>query len=135
MLAEEKKLQLKCRVPEMPVQFSGDRVRIQQMLANLLDNAVKFTPEGGRVDVALQLESSSVVLTVRDNGCGMNEEEVKMVFKRFFRADSSRSMPGNGLGLSLVQAIVNAHNGQIDISSQPGEGTFVRVTLPLNSAV
>ncbi|MBE6380118.1 MAG: HAMP domain-containing histidine kinase [Lentisphaerae bacterium] len=131
MLAEQKNLSLSCRLPEMPVILQGDRMRLQQLIANLLDNAIKFTPENGRVDVSLQLESSNAILTVRDNGCGMSKEELEQVFKRFYRADSSRSLPGNGLGLSLVQAIVNAHKGSIEISSEPAEGTVVWVKLPL----
>ena len=115
-----------------PVNFCGDRVKIQQLIANLLDNAIKFTSGGGLVEVGLQLELSSVILSVRDNGCGMSGEELQQVFKRFYRADSSRTLPGNGLGLSLVQAIVNAHNGEIEISSQLNEGTYVWVSLPLN---
>jgi len=130
MLAEQKNIQLRCRVPEMQVKICGDRTKIQQMIANLLDNAIKFTADGGLVDVNLQLERSAVNLSVRDTGCGMTEEESKQVFKRFYRADSSRSLPGNGLGLSLVQAIVNAHGGVIELSSQPGEGTFIWVSLP-----
>ena len=131
MLASRKHIQLKCRLPEMPAIIYGDRMKLQQMIANLLDNAIKFTPEGGFVQVNLQLDSTHVVLNICDNGCGMSETELSQVFKRFFRADSSRSLPGNGLGMSLVQAIVNAHNGTIEISSQEGEGTSVRVSLPL----
>ena len=103
----------------------------KRLVGILLDNAIKFTPEGGFVQVNLQLDSTHVVLNICDNGCGMSETELSQVFKRFFRADSSRSLPGNGLGMSLVQAIVNAHNGTIEISSQAGEGTSVRVSLPL----
>jgi signal transduction histidine kinase len=131
MLAEQKNLNLKCRLPEMPVMIQGDRMRLQQLIANLLDNAVKFTPEKGQVDVSLQLESSNAILTVRDTGCGMSADELAQAFKRFYRADSSRTLPGNGLGLSLVQAIVNAHNGSIEISSELNEGTVVWVKLPL----
>jgi len=133
MLADQKQISLKCRVPEMPVIFYGDRIKIQQLIANLLDNAVKFTGSGGMVEVGLQLEHSSVTLSVRDSGCGMNEQELQQVFKRFYRADSSRTLPGNGLGLSLVQAIVTAHNGTVEISSQTNEGTFVWVKLPLQN--
>ena len=131
MLTEEKNIRLRFRMPESSVLVCGDRMRLQQMLANLLDNAVKFTPENGEVDVSLQVERDSVTLAVRDNGCGMSEDDLQNVFKRFYRADNSRSLPGNGLGLSLVQAIVKAHNGSIEISSQINEGTVVWVTLPL----
>ncbi len=130
MLAEQKNITLFCRLPEMPVTVTADRVRVQQMIANLLDNAIKFTDCGGRVEVGLQMDGNDVKLSVRDNGCGMSNSELEQIFNRFFRGDSSRTLPGNGLGMSLVQAIVHAHNGSIEIVSTPGEGTFVMVTLP-----
>ncbi len=133
MLAEQNQQHLSCRTPDMPLMIRADRVKIQQVIANLLDNALKFTPGAGTIHAELTREPGWAVLTVRDSGCGMNLEEQSRVFKRFYRADSSRNLPGNGLGLSLVRAIVHAHGGTIALASKPGCGSIFTVRIPLSS--
>ena len=108
---------------------------MRELADNILDIAQNSISAGAslvEIDITVSHSTNTVALRFADNGCGMSGEELQQVFKRFYRADSSRTLPGNGLGLSLVQAIVNAHNGEIEISSQLNEGTYVWVSLPLN---
>ena len=129
--AEQKNQEIVLNIPERPVRFSGDAVKLQRLAGNLLDNAMKFTPPHGRITVALKRMDREVVLSVSDTGCGIPPEEREKVFKRFFRADSSRHLPGNGLGLALVQAIAKAHGGSVGLESEPGRGSVFTVRLPV----
>ncbi len=129
--AEQKNQEIVLNIPERPVRFSGDAVKLQRLAGNLLDNAMKFTPPHGRITVALKRTDREVVLSVSDTGCGIPPEEREKVFKRFFRADSSRHLPGNGLGLALVQAIAKAHGGSVGLESEPGHGSVFTVRLPV----
>jgi signal transduction histidine kinase len=117
---------------ELTVQADADRLR--QVLANLLDNAVKYTPEGGRVAVAARREGEQVEVTVSDTGVGIPPEELHQVWERLFRGDRSRSTPGLGLGLSLVRAIVQAHGGTVSAASTPGQGACFSFRLPVVAA-
>ena len=99
------------------------------MIANLLDNALKYTPPGGEVKVALVDHGSRVRLTVEDTGVGIAPEDVPRIFERFYRSDRSRSKPGNGLGLALCLASVRAHGGEITVESELGRGTTFAVSL------
>jgi signal transduction histidine kinase len=110
-----------------------DRTRLQQVVANLLDNAIKYTPAGGRVEVEGELRPESVVLRVRDTGMGIPPEELPRIWDRLFRGDQSRSERGLGLGLSLVKAIVEAHGGQVAVESAPGRGALFTVSIPVDS--
>jgi len=103
------------------------------MLLNLVDNAIKFTPEGGRVAVRLSREQGLAVLEVRDTGVGMTAEVLPQIFDRFFRADPARSpmAEGAGLGLALVKWIVEQHGGRVTVESRCGEGSVFTVRLPL----
>ena len=132
MVAEQKGLVFSSGLPLTPVPFCGDRLKIQQVFANLIDNAVKFTPSGGKIAVALTQSGNELIFSVSDTGCGIAEADRNNVFKRFYRADSSRNQPGNGLGLSLVQAIVRAHGGEIELESTLGKGCRFTVFLPMN---
>ena len=100
------------------------------MVANLLDNALKYTPARGRVAVSVRGEEAEVVISVRDTGVGISESDLPHIFKRFYRCDQSRSLAGTGLGLSLAQAIASAHGGSITVSSSPGKGSPFTVNLP-----
>jgi two-component system OmpR family sensor kinase len=113
----------------------GDEEWLRRLMINLVDNALKFTPAGGRVVVRVVAASEFTRLEVRDTGAGIALEDQPHVFERFFRADPSRSSAteGAGLGLSLVQWIVERHGGSIAIESQPGKGTAVLITLPVVS--
>jgi len=109
----------------------GDRTRLEQVAANLIDNAIKYTPSGGRVDVAITRDDGSAVLEVRDTGMGIPADEIPRVWDRLFRGDRSRAERGLGLGLSLVKAIVTAHGGTVDVASDLGKGSVFEVRLPL----
>jgi signal transduction histidine kinase len=109
---------------------SVDRNRMRQVLANLLDNAVKYTPAGGRIEIATTRDGSDAVLSVSDTGIGITPDELPHIFDRLYRGDKSRSARGLGLGLSLVKAIVGAHGGRVTVQSSPGSGTRFDLRLP-----
>jgi signal transduction histidine kinase len=111
----------------------GNRDQIERVFTNLLDNAVKYTPPPGRIELATRLTGSQVEVTVSDTGRGIPAEDLPYIFDRFYRADRARSRQhgGAGLGLAIVQAIVSAHGGQISAESEPGVGTTIRVRLPV----
>jgi len=121
---------------ELPL-IDGDAERLSRVLANLASNAVKFTPSGGRVELSLACAGDSVLVEVSDTGMGIPEEELSRLFERFFRSQAAldRRVPGTGLGLYISREIVEAHDGRIDVSSVVGEGTVVRVALPVGSSV
>jgi signal transduction histidine kinase len=106
-----------------------DATRMRQAFANLLDNALKYTPEGGNVRLSCAVESGRVTVRVRDTGMGIPPDEQPRIWERLYRGDKSRSQRGLGLGLSLVKAIVEAHHGEVSVQSQPGEGSEFMVAL------
>jgi signal transduction histidine kinase len=112
------------------VQVFADRVRLEQVAANLIDNAVKYTPRGGRVEVNVKREDGRAVLGVKDSGPGIPADEQPRIWERLFRGDASRAERGLGLGLSLVKAIVEAHGGTVGVDSEPGRGATFVVSLP-----
>jgi PAS domain S-box-containing protein len=130
--AEEKQIELKFE-SEPLTQVAGDEQRLGQLLDNLISNAIKYTPEGGRVETRLHRQNGSAEIEVKDSGIGIPPEEQHFLFKRFFRASTAtdQSIPGVGLGLTIVKAIAEAHGGEIDVESAPGDGTTFRVKLPL----
>jgi signal transduction histidine kinase len=109
---------------------SGDRTRLEQVAANLIDNAVKYTPAGGRVDVEIARDGDRARLRVRDTGPGIPASEMPRIWDRLFRGDTSRTERGLGLGLSLVKAIVEAHGGTVEVASEEGGGAAFTVSLP-----
>src|SRR5436189_213947 len=112
-------------------QFYADSDLFERALGNLLDNALRFTPENGSIQIALSKRDADFEITVRDNGCGIAPEHLPRVFDRFYRADSSRGSDGAGLGLALVKSIVDLHGGSAKIESEIGRGTIVTLTFPL----
>jgi signal transduction histidine kinase len=114
-----------------PVTVLGDRARLEQVAANLVDNAIKYTPSGGTVAVSVQRDTTAR-LQVRDTGIGIPADELPRIWDRLFRGDRSRTERGLGLGLSLVKAIVEAHGGTVAVDSQPGAGSTFTVSLPLS---
>ena len=110
----------------------ADRDRLGQVLINLLDNAVKFTPEGGRIEVSARPSSGRVVLSVKDNGVGIPPEDIGRIFERFYRVGRSRDRRegGTGLGLAIAKHLTQAMGGTIEVESRPGSGTTFRVSLP-----
>jgi signal transduction histidine kinase len=115
---------------EPGLRVTGDRARLRQVLANLLDNAIKYTAAGGHVNLRARREGSVAMFTVQDTGMGIMPEQIPHVFDRLYRGDQSRSERGLGLGLSLVRAIVGAHRGQVEVSSTLGVGSLFTVRLP-----
>lgn len=113
---------------------SVDPNRMRQVFANLLDNALKYTAEGGRVTVSLSEEAGTAVARFSDNGMGISEDEQPKIWSRLYRGDRSRSQRGLGLGLSLVRAIVEAHGGTVSLQSAVGQGSEFAVRLPLRNA-
>lgn len=110
-LAEIKNIKLSSEIEE--IKFNADQNLFFQAVANLLDNAIKFTPENGHIDIQLRKENQGFILSVQDDGSGVSENEKQKIFDRFYRTDSSRNTFGNGLGLSLVAAVVDLHDGEI----------------------
>ena len=119
-------------VAELPTssRVYGDIQRLQRMVANLLDNAIKYTPSKGTVTAAINGEHGQVFLAVSDTGIGISGEDLSNVFERFYRCDPSRSEAGVGLGLSLVMAIARSHGGDVAATSHPGKGSTFTVNLP-----
>jgi signal transduction histidine kinase len=122
--------------PPTSIWIEADRVRLGQAVDNLISNAIKFTPEAGRVEVALLQDDDRVTLTVSDTGMGMTSTDIKRLFEPFFRTDSAQAkqIQGTGLGLPIVKAIVEAHDGTITITSEPNVGTTLAISLPLPQA-
>lgn len=129
-VAEDLGIELKTVLPSVCL-VRVDRQRLQRVVANLLDNALKYTPAGGRVTITLAVEEARIRLDIEDTGIGVSPEEAAKIFKRFYRSDHSRSKLGNGLGLSLSLANVRAHGGEILLDSTPGEGSRFTVILPI----
>ncbi len=131
--ARHKVLQLSLTAPPHVIVIDADAVRIGQAIDNLISNAIKFTPDGGRVRVTLTQKAGRVSLTVADTGMGMTAPDIGRLFERFFRTDSAQTqhIQGSGLGLPIVKAIVEAHGGTITVTSEPNVGTAFVMSLPL----
>jgi heavy metal sensor kinase len=132
-LAATKELQVKLRCAEEASIFvAGDEGRLRQVFINLLDNAFKYTPEGGSVSIYIARQDGSGTVTVTDTGIGIAQEHLPRVFERFYRLDKARTRAagGTGLGLSIARSIVTAHGGTIEIASSLGKGSTCTVTLP-----
>ena len=130
--ADKAKLTLQGDI-ESEVFLQGDESKLSQVVYNLIDNAVKYTPAGGLVAVTLTADSREAVLTVRDNGIGIPEQDIAHIFDRFYRVDKARSRAtgGTGLGLSIVRQMVQLHDGEITVTSAANEGSVFTVTLPI----
>ena len=115
-------------------EISADPVRIEQVITNLLGNAVFYNKDNGHVDVSLNTQNNMAIVRVADTGQGIKAEDLPNIFKRFYRADKSRTTANgrSGLGLAITKAIIDAHGGSIEVQSTPGEGTIFKVSLPLN---
>ena len=120
---------------DLPV-FYGDRDKIEQLLYNIISNSIKYTPNGGKIEVVAERVYNDIVIKVIDNGIGIPEKDLPRIFERFYRVDKARSREGGGtgLGLAISQGIVEQHDGNIAISSVYGEGTVVAITLPVLTA-
>ncbi len=128
-VAEDKKVSLHTSSPN-DLSLTADTNRMRQVMANLMDNAVKYTPSGGRIDLEAFQRDHQAIIIVKDTGIGISSEEVPKIWNRLYRGDQSHSQRGLGLGLSLVRAVVQAHNGRIEVSSEPGSGAVFTLYLP-----
>ena len=135
LLAEDKGISVTCTAA-VGVWVQGDRARLKQVVVNLLDNAIKYTPAHGSVTMTVSRQDDRAVLEVSDNGIGIRPEALPRVFERFYRVDEARSRAqgGAGLGLAIVKSICTAHQGSVEASSSPGRGSRFRVELPLVGA-
>ncbi|MCZ6795675.1 MAG: ATP-binding protein [Planctomycetota bacterium] len=130
--AQRKGIAADVSLPERIVEVLGDTEALHEVVANLLDNAIKYTPEGGRVEIRLETRRGRAVLEVEDTGIGIGSRHQERVFERFYRVDKARSreLGGTGLGLSIVKHIVLSLEGQVSVESIPGQGSTFRVDLP-----
>ena len=129
-VAEEKRITVQAELPPAAVTAAVDPIRLRQVFANLLDNALKYTPEGGRVVVTVRESPDAAQVSFRDTGVGIPPEERDKIWLRLYRGDKSRSQRGLGLGLSLVKAVVEAHGGKVELSTQPNLGSEFTVKVP-----
>ena len=138
LLADHAGVAIEIRTPPQPVVLAVDRSRVRQLILNLIENAVKYTPRGGNVSVQLGAADGGVILTVADSGIGIAPGDLPHIFDRFWRADSARTRtgerPGAGLGLAISKWIAEAHGGGIEVQSRPGRGTTFTVTFPQGDA-
>jgi len=133
-LADKKNIQLTTDIGDELGQLQGDEGKIQSMVMNLVNNAIKFTPEHGQVSISARREDQELVIRVRDTGMGIPKEALPKIFDRFYRVhQSGNRIPGTGLGLAIVKEIVNMHAGRIEVESQIGQGSTFTVFLPLNT--
>jgi len=116
------------------IRIHGDQIQVYRLLLNIVNNAIKYTPAGGAIDITMQLRHNNrALITISDNGVGIDEEHLPHIFERFYRVDASRNRDqgGTGLGLAIVKAIVAAHSGELTVTSSIGKGTTFAITLPL----
>jgi len=128
-LAEEKNIQINVRIPE-GLSLVADPSRLSQVLANLVDNAIKYSTDGERIEIKAYQSRGNIIINVKDTGRGISKEDLPRIWDRLYRGDQSRSQRGLGLGLSLVKAIVEAHKGTVQVESEPGKGSTFTITIP-----
>lgn len=131
--AKNKGITLEAKIPEIPAFVSADIGLIQRVLENLLDNAIKYTPEGGEVEIKLSVANSNIETVIRDTGQGISEQEAQHIFERFYRIEKHRDQDGSGLGLAIVKRIIQLHNSSIDVSSAENKGAIFSFDLPCAS--
>ena len=136
-LAEVRQIALRAEVAEPAPLIEADSDRLAQVLTNLIDNALRYTPSGGHVTVRLAQEDSKLKITVADDGPGIPEEDLPFIFERFWRGDKSRSRHsgGSGIGLAIVKQLVELHGGTVEVASQVGKGSTFTVSLPLPTPI
>jgi two-component system sensor histidine kinase KdpD len=118
-------------IPEFLPHIRGDRERLRQVLANLVDNAVKYSPAGQVVDVRATLRNGRVIVDVRDRGPGVSTEDQSLIFEKFGRAKTGKKLPGTGLGLFIARSIAEAHGGSLEVRGAPDGGAIFTLQLPI----
>ena len=129
--ADRKHVTLKASLSEGLPSLAADRQRVEQVITNIVHNAVKFTPSGGNVSVATKLDGAFVLTEVSDTGIGISRRDLPHIYERFFKADKSRSSSGTGLGLAIAKHAVQAHGGNVWVRSEEGKGSTFGFSLPL----
>jgi len=129
LVAEERGIQFRNEVPAWCT-VTADRLKLRRCVANLVDNALKYSPDGSTVTLSGASADGTVTLSVQDQGTGIAGEDLPRIWERLYRAEQSRTTPGLGLGLSLVRAIIEAHGGAVDVQSEPGRGSTFTLRLP-----
>ncbi len=129
-VAEDIGVTLSILSPIQPMKVKGSKIHLQRAIANLIDNAIKFSPEGSHISLSSEQNSEHFIIHICDDGIGISPEDKTHIFDRFYRSDQSRSKPGNGLGLSYSMSIIRNHGGTISVMSAIGEGSTFTVTLP-----
>ena len=124
------KKDIKINVSLQEIMILGDEDLIFQVWINLIENAIKFSKQNGKIDIKLIKEKSNIIVTIKDYGIGMSEDELEKIFERFYQIDKSHSEEGSGLGLAIVKRIIELSNGSIRIESKENKGTIVTVQLP-----
>ncbi|MBC2714818.1 MAG: HAMP domain-containing protein [Desulfobacteraceae bacterium] len=133
ILAEQKGLASELKIPESAHYIDGDKIHLRRLFLNLINNAVKFTPTGGKISITLAIKENRAEIVVSDTGAGIFREDLEAIFDKFFRSHSHghKAEPGSGLGLSIARSIARAHKGQITVQSRPGQGSAFTVSLPV----
>jgi len=129
--AERAKLEIIINCPENLPDIMADSIRLEQVMVNLLHNAIKFTPAGGRIEVKAELQDSNVLFIAKDNGAGISSEDLPRIFERFYKTDPARSSGGTGLGLAIARHTIEMHGGSIWAESKEGQGSCFYFTISL----
>jgi two-component system phosphate regulon sensor histidine kinase PhoR len=131
--AEDKEVSLGMELPSAPIRILAEMDSMRLLFGNLIDNAIKYTPKGGKVRVSVSTDEGDALVLVEDDGIGIERKHLERIFQRFYRVDKARSreLGGTGLGLSIVKHVCIAHRGDVTVDSAPGDGTRFTVRLPL----
>lgn len=134
---KEKNHIIKIGLCDKNIIINGDKDRIEQVIQNILTNAIKYTPNNGVVSISIKEEDEQAIISIKDNGIGIPKEDVSRIFERFYRVDKARSrdMGGTGLGLSIAKHIIEQHGGDISVQSEVGKGTEFKIKLPVDKSV
>ena len=130
ILSAPKEVEVALETPSGPLFLKGDPLHLRRLFLNLIDNAIKFTPSGGRIRLRVSKRDSRAEVTVSDNGAGIAPADLPRIFDKFFHRDRNGTAAGNGLGLAIAQSIARAHRGTIEVASQPNQGATFTVILP-----
>lgn len=133
ILASQKKITVNADIPEEAGMVSADELHLRRLFLNLIDNAIKFTPDNGSIGISLKYENQKAIVSIVDTGIGIEEENMPKLFEKFFRIEGKTkdNSPSSGLGLSIAQSIAELHNGEISVTSRAGQGSNFTVSIPL----